>query len=309
MTRPAIAQTGAVEHIKDMDDAPLFGLWRSCQHFAEAGSIPDAVSQSEDVLPNAAPTLPRHDAKQQFLATRAARSQNWVAIAFVKDGAVRPTSSNQLRKYDAVRRDTGTWSNDGYTALEAIDHPQFTRDLDAPAAQASETPQTLLENLAHLKVDSPNNTSLPLILKAELVPLEQRLADHFEVPPSVDDVYERREAALQGRYCALLEAEGHEVRRHKIPVSGSLHAMYTDLFDATTGELVEVKALADRSTVRLGLGQLLDYGRFVDHVGCALLLPSRPGQDLIDLLHLYRVSAIWEEQEGVFVRCDANEAD
>lgn len=110
---------------------PLFGLWRSCQHFAEPASIPDATSESEELLLAAAPTLPRYGRALQFMASRSDPSSSWAARTFVRRGESRPTSEVQLRKYNAVRAGHQRWSNDNYDPLEAADHPERTLSLDA----------------------------------------------------------------------------------------------------------------------------------------------------------------------------------
>jgi hypothetical protein len=99
------------------------------------------------------------------------------------------------------------------------------------------------------------------------------------------------------RYAEWLLADGRDSCRQQIPLPDGT-SLYTDLFDLPADELVEAKADADRGSVRAGLGQVLDHGRFVDHSTKALLLPSRPTEDLLDLLHDYGVSAIWVAGDG-----------
>ena len=52
--------------------------------------------------------------------------------------------------------------------------------------------------------------------------------------------------------------------------------LFTDLFDYSSSELIEAKASSSRESVRTGLGQLLDYARFVEHDHRSLLLPTAP---------------------------------
>ncbi len=107
----------------------------------------------------------------------------------------------------------------------------------------------------------------------------------------------RREAALVRSYAEWLSANGGSSCRQQIRLPDGA-TLYTDLFDVSADELVEAKADADRGSVRVGLGQVLDYGRFVDHTTKALLLPHRPAEDLLDLLHDYGVYAIWAAGDG-----------
>lgn len=136
------------------------------------------------------------------------------------------------------------------------------------------------------------------------IPPESRVSEQFErdVPDPV--VAERRESALQERYQDFLTTKGRVVCRQRVDVPGATHPLYTDIFDATTRELVEVKSECGRSTVRLALGQILDYARYVDPNSMAVLLPDKPAEDLLTLLSTYNVAAVWESTEGVFERLD-----
>ncbi|MEV0359132.1 hypothetical protein AB0H71_24045 [Nocardia sp. NPDC050697] len=107
----------------------VYGLWRTCQHFAEANSIPDVTASERDTVLAAAATLPPQGRKDQFLAKRG--GCGWVAEGFVRDGNLRVTSAPQLRKYEAVREGRMKWSNDSYSPLRTADHPQRTVDLDS----------------------------------------------------------------------------------------------------------------------------------------------------------------------------------
>jgi hypothetical protein len=76
--------------------------------------------------------------------------------------------------------------------------------------------------------------------------------------------------------------------------------MYTDVFVRETRELVEAKASSSREHIRMALGQILDYARYVDHSGLAVLVPTRPAQEMIDLLIAHNVSCIWEDGTDAF---------
>lgn len=61
--------------------------------------------------------------------------------------------------------------------------------------------------------------------------------------------------------------------------------MVTDTFDETTSELWEIKAGAERETVRTAIGQLADYVRFLPpEVTTGIVLPRSPDADLVDLI-------------------------
>jgi hypothetical protein len=113
---------------------------------------------------------------------------------------------------------------------------------------------------------------------------------------------ERREAALVERYAKSLAAENINSNRNKILLPYSTRPYFTDLFDVSRGELIEAKGSASRNHVRLAIGQLCDYSRFVPHRARAVLLPIDPGPDLVQLLHSIQITCIFEIEPNVFVR-------
>ncbi len=53
-------------------------------------------------------------------------------------------------------------------------------------------------------------------------------------------------------------------------------------------------------SVRLALGQILDYSRYVEGVLLAVLLPEAPPADLVELLQAHNVGYVVEGQPGEF---------
>lgn len=70
--------------------------------------------------------------------------------------------------------------------------------------------------------------------------------------------------------------------------------------------LVEAKGSVTRDAIRQAVGQLLDYGRFVDAATYAVLVPSRPREDLLAYLAAARISVIFPEGSG-WARINAEE--
>lgn len=136
-------------------------------------------------------------------------------------------------------------------------------------------------------------------LGIEIVGLEQNLVAEFEQAPLVGTVVaRRREASLVDDYSAHLRGLGHDLGRHRIPISGG-GQLATDLFDRSDNVLYEAKSGVDRSTIRLGLGQMLDYRRLLDaeDLRYRLLLPSRPLDELVELLACYDVGVTWPDDD------------
>ncbi|MET9471030.1 restriction endonuclease [Streptomyces sp. NPDC002922] len=142
-------------------------------------------------------------------------------------------------------------------------------------------------------VQLPNTP--PIALAVDEVDVEQHHTERALVDPSREPYEaERREAALVRDYVEHLRVQGHDVVRHRITPPGELKPLYTDIFDRTAGVLIEAKGSITREAVRMALGQLLDYRRHLDpRPALAVLVPSRPRQDLIELCMDVRVAVIW----------------
>jgi hypothetical protein len=134
------------------------------------------------------------------------------------------------------------------------------------------------------------------------IPIEQQMTERFFVEPS-SQLYEadRREQRLVLELEKHLKAFGHEVWRHKFLPPGEARPILTDLFDGTSGTLVEAKGTVERGAIRMAIGQLADYRRFVgddDLVHLAVLVPREPRKDLCDLLASQEIDYIYPTEEG-----------
>jgi hypothetical protein len=145
----------------------------------------------------------------------------------------------------------------------------------------------------------PAENTGPLELALEASNIEAYIAAR----PNEPALAVRREAELVRQYAAWLEEQGHSSVRHLVPLPGGA-SMYTDVFDKTASELIEAKASSARTYIRTGLGQILDYARYVAHSKRSLLLPTRPGNDLVELLMSHRVNVIYRVGSA-FQRIDA----
>jgi hypothetical protein len=132
------------------------------------------------------------------------------------------------------------------------------------------------------------------------VPVEAQQTERAVVMPS-DEPYEieRREQTLVLAYKAFLEARGSEVIRFRIQPPGEAKPLYADVYDKTRNNLVEAKGTGARAAIRMALGQLADYGRFINPPPKpAVLLPERPRADLEALLLSQGVHVVWQTREG-----------
>jgi hypothetical protein len=129
------------------------------------------------------------------------------------------------------------------------------------------------------------------------VPVEEHHTERALVNPSGKQrEAERREQPLVLAYRAYLEARGSVVIRLKIQPAGEAKPLYSDLYDQTRNNLVEAKGTGTRDTIRMAVGQLADYGRFINPAPArAVLLRERPRADLETLLLSQNLHVIWQD--------------
>ncbi|MCC9307394.1 hypothetical protein LN042_09820 [Kitasatospora sp. RB6PN24] len=117
----------------------------------------------------------------------------------------------------------------------------------------------------------------------------------------------RREAELTQQYKEYLESIGHQTGAFQIKVKGLTSTLRADLYDATAHVLYEVKGSSSREDVRMAIGQLYDYGRYInmpEHDGepeLAILLPAAPDLDLYPLLKRCGVGIVYRSANGDFI--------
>jgi hypothetical protein len=191
-----------------------------------------------------------------------------------------------LRVFRGAR---GTVTYEGEFELD--DAEPFQR-ADAPETGDGPLREVFVFRLRPKDVEPPEPTSKlteVLVGPARVdVPIEQQETEKAYVNPSREPYEaERREQKLVLALEAHLLARGHKVTRQRLLPSGEARPILTDLFDATTGMLVEAKGSVERNAIRMAIGQLCDYRRFfadgeLRHV--AALFPTEPRADLLDLL-------------------------
>jgi hypothetical protein len=132
------------------------------------------------------------------------------------------------------------------------------------------------------------------------VPVAAMKTERTEVERWMSTAVIQREARLARRFQIYLEMHDRKVKRYRIVPAG-LPALYSDLADVTENILYEAKGSADRMSVRLALGQVLDYGRFVQGSRLAVLLPEAPTADLNELHERHDVGCVVETTPNKFV--------
>lgn len=205
-----------------------------------------------------------------------------------------------LRVFRGAR---GTVTYEGEFELD--DAEPFQR-ADAPETGDGPLREVFVFRLRPKDVEPPEPTSkLTNVLTGPTrvdVPIESQETERAYVNPSREPFEaERREQKLVLALEAHLLALGHRVSRQRLLPSGEARPIITDLFDATTGTLVEAKGSVERNAIRMAIGQLCDYRRFFDaeelqHV--AALFPTEPRADLCDLLSEQGIVVIHRTESG-----------
>jgi hypothetical protein len=112
---------------------------------------------------------------------------------------------------------------------------------------------------------------------------------------------ELRERRLVRAYQRYVHRKGSRPRPYTIRLPEGENSLACDLYDKRLGNLIEAKGIVCRESVRMAIGQLADYVRFIEpRPRLAVLLPSRPRPDLEALLKTQGIHAIWQAEDGGF---------
>ncbi len=128
-------------------------------------------------------------------------------------------------------------------------------------------------------------------------------SEAYEVRAVAERVGTQPEKELVQRFEQYLTFHHHRARGRTIamPEGGPLRI---DIVDLDENIIYEAKADAGRMSVRLALGQLLDYehNARAERPGTrmAVLLPTRPAQDLVELLTERKIGCVVENNDRMF---------
>jgi len=142
----------------------------------------------------------------------------------------------------------------------------------------------------------------PADLVAE-VPIENKNTESVLIHPKAE-VYAatRLEQRLVHAYRDYIEKSGGQIVRHRMRPSGDAKPLFTDAYNKARNNLIEAKGSVTREAIRMAIGQLADYSRFIKpKPSLAVLLPIRPPNDLEDLLLSQGIHSVWQEEETQFV--------
>ena len=199
-----------------------------------------------------------------------------------------------LRLFDGAR---GRVAYQGDFALDA-ERPFYTTD--APESKTNNVRSVIVFRMRPLDMRAPPSVSvLDRVTRqpVEHVAVEQQWTEKTFVAPSRGEYEsERREQQLVLAFRDDLASRGHAVDRLKIVPPGEAKPLFCDLIDNTTHTLYEAKGSVERGAIRMAMGQLLDYSRFVQpRPRLAALLPTKPRADLLELLASADIEVVWRE--------------
>lgn len=171
----------------------------------------------------------------------------------------------------------------------------LTRLNQAPQSRLSDAlgdeARRLLEQIEQRSTDASK------LGRVKVIPVEGGTIEGYEIETK-DEVRRarRQEKLLVDRYVKYMENQGDTIVRHKIEARDTRSSLFSDIFNETRRQLVEAKAQATRGNVRMAIGQLADYTRFIQPPpGRAVLLNARPPSDLNDLLNKQEIAVIWPD--------------
>lgn len=112
---------------------------------------------------------------------------------------------------------------------------------------------------------------------------------------------QRLELILVHDFGDWLAAGGVETCGLDIPYAPERRTLRADLFVPAPDVLIEAKASTAREHIRMAIGQLLDYARFVDpRPSLCVLTPDRPPDDMLALLDTLSIDAVWRDRASGF---------
>lgn len=165
-----------------------------------------------------------------------------------------------------------------------------------PALRSSDDPQR--------EEPAAAPTSIPLDPVPVLTPVETlRSIDIEQVIEMQRRLSSRVELQLVHRFHEWLAARNVASTGLLIPYAPERRNLRADLYLPVASTLVEAKATASRESLRMAIGQLLDYARWLTpRPRLLVLLPSTPSDDMIALLESLSIGVAWPNSAGFRVR-------
>jgi hypothetical protein len=191
-----------------------------------------------------------------------------------------------------------------YVGEFVLDAEQPWYETDAPETGGGPLRKVIVFRLRPVDTEPPATLQSKIadVITADVVeqvPIEEHRTEKTYVEPDREPYEaERRESALVRSLATYLRGRDHDVCRQQIVPKGEFKPLFTDLFDLTADLLVEAKGSVTRESIRMAIGQLADYSRFLPTAQKAILVPSRPRSDLEELARSQSIDIIWVVEGG-----------
>lgn len=205
------------------------------------------------------------------------RNANGVAMKLGNFAALDPNyTGSGMTQYG--KRDAGVWEHYASDEDALAEAAAAIRE----GAQQQQPAEPAAPRVGETAVETQRVERFPVAARRQVVEAERR--------------EQRLVLAFQDH---LVEAQGHAVTKHLYWLPGSTSPLACDLVDKTDGVLYEAKGDIKRTSVRMAIGQLLDYRRFEPAtMGLAVLLPRKPPPDLVKLIRSVPAAAVWRTRDG-----------
>ena len=193
---------------------------------------------------------------------------------------------------------------------EVIYENQFELDDERPydlVEDLDKNDETRVAIIFRLKPITKQATSLPETnIKVmnesgvEVVNVEQNLSEGSSFLYPKQGKSKRKESKLVTEYKEFREKNSlEELQSLKIKIIGETHPLKTDGWIEETKSLIEAKSTSSRTSIRTGIGQLLDYSFQLKEQGFEienmyLLLPTKPRDNILALLKSIGIKLIYK---------------
>ena len=204
--------------------------------------------------------------------------------------------SRPLRLFDGSR---GTVTYMGQFEVDADEPFYFT---DAPETGDGPTRTVIMFRLRPVGDVARSmivEEAPPYSLIVTEVPIEAQLTERMFINPRAQVTEaERKESSLVQLFKNYAERNSLTPIRNKIVPAGEAKPLFTDIYVKELDLLIEAKGSCERGAIRMAIGQIADYRRYLPRVRCAILLPSKPKRDLLDFAGVEMIGVIWPVRNG-----------
>lgn len=204
-----------------------------------------------------------------------------------------------LRVFEGVRgtvRYVGQFEVDSANPYERTDAPEYRSDRIRQVIVFRLKPVDIVPRPSDSKLDE-----LPASVLSEVALEQQHTESAFVNPRAQGYEINRREQKLVAAYQSYLRAKGFSLVRHQMHPKGESKPLFSDIYDKARNNLLEAKGSVSRESIRMSIGQLADYSRFLDpKPKLGVLVPSRPRSDLESLLLSQGIYTVWQTEDGQF---------